>query len=401
MESISWIIVPLVGLLAAYAVWWFVPPCIVNRFGITDIKDKADVTDNYRKTIGQALGAIVLIATFAWTFYKDREAIDLSRAQFKTQTDQFFEQQRQARDQFINQQFIAASGLLKEKSVSTRIAALYAIEQIAESKQASDGRNRYLIPAIRAAIGFIMSIGDASQSGNPIDHPIQGDAQSAISILANLNLNHQIDVDLRKSYLVGGDFRLRDTKAFVVANFQGARLYGANFSGLDLTGAKFDGSYMADWEAYGTEWEKKIANPDDYENTRQDYTVNFASATLKDAGFDHVGMGGASFIESCLAGARFYETDLSRALFKNANLGNTANCDLKGKKAHFYKARLIEADFSGVDVAEVNFAQTKLAKARFMNAINVDRANFEGACIDEKTELPASILKDLQRCASD
>jgi len=163
MELAGWITLVLVGLFAAFLVWWFVPPYVVNRFGITDTKDKADVTDNYRKTLGQALGAIALIATFAWTFYKDRETIDLSRAQFKTQTDQFLEQQQQARDQFVNQQFIAASGLLKEKSVSTRIAALYAIEQIAESKEASDGRNRYLIPAIRAAIGFIMSSGDAGR----------------------------------------------------------------------------------------------------------------------------------------------------------------------------------------------------------------------------------------------
>lgn len=254
MESVGWITLVLVILFAAYLVWWFVPPSVVSRLGITDTKGKADVTDNYRKTIGQALGALLLVATFAWTFYKDRETIDLSRAQFKTQADQFFEQQLQARDQFVNQQFIAASGLLKEKSVGTRIAALYAIEQIAESKQASDGRNRYLIPAIRAAIGFIMSSGDAGQSGNPLDHKIPADTQSAISILASLDRNHQLDVDLRKSYLVGGDFRQTNSKAFVAANFQGAILYGANMSGLDLTGTKFDGSYMADWEAYGTDW---------------------------------------------------------------------------------------------------------------------------------------------------
>src|SRR5258708_9940349 len=116
---IIWIALVLAGLVVAFLVWWLVPPYVVNRFAITDNKDKAEVTDNYRKTIGQALAAIVLIATFAWTFYKDRETIDLSRAQFKAQTDQFLEQQQQARDQFVNQQFIAPSCLLKKPSLTT------------------------------------------------------------------------------------------------------------------------------------------------------------------------------------------------------------------------------------------------------------------------------------------
>jgi uncharacterized protein YjbI with pentapeptide repeats len=245
-----------------------------------------------------------------------------------------------------------------------------------------------------------MSSGDAGQGGNPIDHKISADTQSAISILASLNLSHQLDVELRKSYLVGGDFRQTHTKAFVAANFQGARLYGVKMSGLDLTSAKFDGSYMADWEAYGTEWDTILSNPEDYENTRQDYTVDFADAMLKDAGFDNVRMGGASLKGACLAGARFYNTDLSRALFQNANLGNTANCDFKGRKAHFYKAKLIDADFSGVDVAEVDFEKANLAKARFLKAINVDKAIFEGACVDEKTELPPLLSNRLERCTS-
>jgi uncharacterized protein YjbI with pentapeptide repeats len=398
--SFSWIALAFAGLLVAFLIWWFVPAYVVNRFGITDVKGKADVTDNYRKTMGQALGAIVLIATFAWTFYKDRETIALSRDQFKSQTKQFLEQQQQAGDQFVNQQFIAASGLLKETSISTRIAGLYAIEQIAESKQAHDDRNRYLIPAIRAAVGFIVSADDANRRGNPLDHPVTADTQSAISILARLNQNQQIQVDLRKAYLVRGDFREKQSKAFVAANFQGARLYGVNMSGVDLTSAKFDGSYMADWEAYGTEWDKEISDHEDYINTRQDYTVNFADATLMDAGFDHVGMGGVSFKNACLAGARFYDTNLSRALFENAKLGNTTQCDFGGKKAHFYKAILIEADFSGVDIAEVNFKEANLSKAVFSKAINVDRALFDGACVDDETQLLPSISNKLKRCAS-
>jgi hypothetical protein len=60
---------------------------------------------------------------------------------------------------------------------------------------------------------------------------------------------------------------------------------------LDLAGAKFDGSFMADWEAYGAAWISVISKHEDYENTRHDYTVDFANSNLANVGFDHVRMG--------------------------------------------------------------------------------------------------------------
>jgi uncharacterized protein YjbI with pentapeptide repeats len=392
MSTACWIALVIASLIAALLVWSFVPVFIVARFGITNPKEKADVEDNYRKTMGQALGAIALITTFAWTFYKDREAINLSAAQFNAQTDQFKLQQDQARDQFVNQQFITAAGLLKEASASTRITGLYAMEQIAAAKPSSGGKNQYLIPVIRAAIGFVKDPFVPKTDGQPV----AADIQSAITILGHLNENQLIDVDLHDTNLVDGNFTAEGSKAFVKSDFQGARLYGADMSRLDLTGAKFGGSYMADWEAYGAQWP---LSTDIYEATRKQFTVNFEGSNLTDTNFDHVKMGGISLIRTCLAGASFYATDLSRALIQDADVGGGATCISKKNKAYFYMATLIGANFDGVDVDGVSFEATNISGALFSKAKNVDKANFSGACADEKPDFPATLNIAFPSCS--
>jgi uncharacterized protein YjbI with pentapeptide repeats len=403
------IILVFVGLILALLVWWLIPVYMVRKFGHLDNdKERADVEDNYRKTIGQALGAVALIVTFGWTFYKDRDSMDQSRDQSAAQTKQFTAQQNQARDQFVNQQFIAAAGLLKEKAVGTRVAGLYALEQIASAEpatnapqvtgtqQAANAKNPYLIPTIRAMIGFIKSSTESKAEKNPKQDwtPIAADTQSAVSILGHLNENHRIDIDLQGAYLVHADLKMK-SNAFVAANFQGAKLYAANMSGLNLNSAMFGGSYMADWEAYGTKWEP---TPEDYENTRQDYTVNFDGSMLAGAGFENVFMGGASLKGSCLAGAKFPGTDLSRVSFEKASMGETPNCSFQGNRAHFYQAVLIKANFKGVDIGGVNFGEANLSDADFSEALNVDKAIFKDACADPKAHFPASFDPKLAPC---
>ena len=75
---IDYIWIGLIFLVLALLIWALAPIWIVKRFSITEPRERADVEDNYRKTVGQAIGAVALIVTFAWTFYKDREAIELS-----------------------------------------------------------------------------------------------------------------------------------------------------------------------------------------------------------------------------------------------------------------------------------------------------------------------------------
>jgi len=54
----TWWIVAGVGVVVATALWWWLPKWEVNRLRlqIHDAKARADVEDNFRKTIGHLLG---------------------------------------------------------------------------------------------------------------------------------------------------------------------------------------------------------------------------------------------------------------------------------------------------------------------------------------------------------
>jgi uncharacterized protein YjbI with pentapeptide repeats len=379
---------------AAFLVWLEAPIYAIKRFNFANDKEKSEAEDSYRKTIGQAIGAIAVIATFAWTFIKDSDTIEQAHKQFAAQNDQFKEQQDQARRQFANQQFIAAATLLKDDSVGPRVARIYGLRQVAADQK------DYLSPAIYAALGFIKRPGSkqpaySKDTGWPSVH---ADTQSAIELVAKLDSDRTVKINFDEAYLVRADFSIEpNTNAFKGGSFQGATLYGSNFSGIELTGAKFNGSYMTDWEAYGDRWDWVKANAQEYANTRLHYVMNFTEAQLVEAGFDNTNVGGGIFDGACLSEAKFWKSDLSRASFKGASLGKTASCEPKGGKAHFFEATLIDANFDGVDVGEVSFEGANLTRTHFRKALNVDHAKFGGACGDG-TEFPSSVQIRLAKC---
>jgi uncharacterized protein YjbI with pentapeptide repeats len=67
--------------------------------------------------------------------------------------------------------------------------------------------------------------------------------------------------------------------------------------------------------------------------------------------------------------------------------GLTETCDPKGRKAHFYEATLIDANFEGADVSGVSFEKAILTRTHFAKALNVEKAKFAGACGND-TEFP-------------
>ena len=52
----GWIVVGAGFFVVAMALWWCVPKWQLNPLQITDAKARADVEDNFRKTIGQLVG---------------------------------------------------------------------------------------------------------------------------------------------------------------------------------------------------------------------------------------------------------------------------------------------------------------------------------------------------------
>ncbi|MBV8525306.1 MAG: hypothetical protein JOY71_24830, partial [Acetobacteraceae bacterium] len=112
-----------IGVVIAGALWWWLPKWQVHRLQIGDPKARADVEDNFRKTIGQLLGgAAVLIGAGAAYFQTQRTLLA---------TDE------QSRRTVISQQVAKGFELLgnKEDILLLRLGGIYALESVMNSSE--------------------------------------------------------------------------------------------------------------------------------------------------------------------------------------------------------------------------------------------------------------------------
>ena len=83
MDLLSWISKPLrldalvgIGLLI-FLLWWWLPKWQVNRLRLMvyDPKANADVEDNFRKTLGQLFGGIVVLLGAAFAYFQSQQTV--------------------------------------------------------------------------------------------------------------------------------------------------------------------------------------------------------------------------------------------------------------------------------------------------------------------------------------
>jgi hypothetical protein len=65
------------------ALWWWLPKWQVNLLEILDAKARADVEDNFRKTIGQLLGGAAVLIGTGFAYYQSQLAQQATHDQLK------------------------------------------------------------------------------------------------------------------------------------------------------------------------------------------------------------------------------------------------------------------------------------------------------------------------------
>jgi Pentapeptide repeats (8 copies) len=267
-----------VGFLAICS--WF-PIYWTKRFQIVDIDKRAEIEDAYRRTLAQILGGAAIAVTFAWTWIKDRDTLELTRIQT------------------ANQQFGAAATLIAKKEDDARAAAVYSMENLVAA------RSDYYIPVVNTLKSVIKTHRPRPVPAGARPPKISDDVQAAVYVLGRMP-RQKGPLEMQHLYLVGADFR--SLQQFQGANFDGSVMFAVNFSAADLSAAMFGGTQMSDWESFGRDnWSDDVIR--DWKTSKAWERVQFVAlfdwATLTNATFEGMSVSGASFQHADLAGAKF------------------------------------------------------------------------------------------------
>ena len=217
--------------------WWRLPKRQMDHLAlkIRDPKARADVEDNLRKTIGQALGgAAVLFGAGSALF-------------------QFLHQQQAAHELLISNQVSKGFEQLAGKEPVMRLGGIYALEGV---MNASD---QYRIPVLEALCAFVrdqtVKIGQPEEPATEVQAVLTvigrrakgpGDVNLKFARIPNAKLNHAdlAGADLNGANLTGVRVRFDGSQIPGAGplNLTGAKLTGANLTDADLTGVKLTGA---------------------------------------------------------------------------------------------------------------------------------------------------------------
>jgi hypothetical protein len=211
-------------LAAIWWLWWWLPRRQVHRLDIQihDPKDRADTEDNFRKTVGQALGgaAVLIGAVVAYL--------------------QFTQQQQASHDLLISNQVSKGFEQLASDKITERLGGIYALEGVMNTS------DQYHQPVLEALCAFVRESTTRQKgpltvlleaftaprdgtAGNTSGKP-SNDIQAALTVIGRRKLGSGV-VNLAGAHIQGANLSYADLS---YANLSGANLSGANLSGAYL-----------------------------------------------------------------------------------------------------------------------------------------------------------------------
>ena len=321
----------LLGAGFAWWLWWRLPKRQADRLRLTirDPKARADVEDNFRKTIGQLLGgaAVLLGVGFAYIQFSQQQ-----------QTSQ--QQLQASRDLLISNQVSKGFEQLgNENSVVVRLGGIYALEGVMNTSK------EYHKPVLEALSAFVRyGTRDATGDGRPAP-----DIQAALTVIGR---RAKIDTGkpdpplplighMPKANLLGVDLTSADLR-FAKINTGKPDLTGAHIPKADLQGADLSGADLR--------------------------SADLRFADLRFADLSDANLRGANLIGADLSDAALGDADLRGAYLGRANLGGTNLGGADLGDADLGDAYLIIADLRGTYLGGANLSGANLSGANLSGA---------------------------------
>jgi hypothetical protein len=232
----------------AWWLWWRLPKWQLNRLEpqipAENPKERADVEDNFRKTVGQLLGGAAVLIGAAFALFQFLQQQKAAQEQQLTSQNQFREQQQAAHDLMISNQVSKGFEQLAGHDIAMRLGGIYALEGVMNTSEQYHG------PVLEGLCAFVRE----STIGKPVskDGPAT-DVQAALTVigrrkegpgrvdLANVSIPGAdlSGANLSPVNLSGADLRYANLSFanLGLANLSAANLLAANLSGTDLSNA--------------------------------------------------------------------------------------------------------------------------------------------------------------------
>jgi hypothetical protein len=334
---LNWTVFLLIGILAA-AAWWVIPHLQARKLNAECLtaKDIAELEDEYRKTVTQALGGIILLFGAAVALLQLYETGRSSEAQLR--------EAARATDLNNKQQQLARGfELLGKESSAERLGGIRILYDWAETPsrdESSSEEKRYSIVApalasfVRDVTKFTIKTETCEEFERPLSETVGNDVQAALDIL-----------------------RKRSTGSPLVLNLRGLNLSRANLSGANLSGSNFAFIDLSEADLSNT----KLRNTNFY--CANLYRANLAGADLSGETVDDSGP------LTNLAGALLLKVNLGKADGKASSLARAIVV-----KATLSESFLEETDLRGARLWEANLFRTRLQRAQVDSQTDLDKA---------------------------
>ena len=342
-----------VSVIAALAFWWWWPKWQVNRLAleIRDPKARADVEDNFRKTVGQLLGgaAVLFGAWLAFLQFSQQQQIAQSQIQ---------QQQQAARDLLISNQVSKGFEQLASDKTAMRLGGIYALEGV---MNASERPEQYRGPVLEMLCAFVREY----TIGKTVFEKPAIDVQAALTVIGR-----------RKG---------QELPDLAKVNIPGANLSRANLRGADLNSADLNSAYLSRVDLSG-------ANLIGANLTG----ANLTSATLGRVDLTGADLTGANLGLADLNGAYLSGADLTGANLRRSNLrsADLSGANLRGANligTNLSVAYPIGADLTGANLRDADLTGANLSRANLRGAKNLIQTQLNEACGNNETDLPEGL----------
>jgi hypothetical protein len=121
-------------LFGIWWLWWRLPKWQVDRLAlkIRDPKARADVEDNFRKTVVQTIGAAAVLIGAGFALFQFLQQQQTSQTQFR-------EQQKAAQNLMISNQVSKGFEQLASDKIAMRLGGIYALEGVMNTSEQYHG----------------------------------------------------------------------------------------------------------------------------------------------------------------------------------------------------------------------------------------------------------------------